>query len=286
MPMNLVIADYTIKINSELPLYLEEGYLPFLKEGAVTNSDISVECLSGIPEELKKETSFLFEAENENQKFYSIFRQNKGYGFYIYDQQETDTIQQVALLDETMTNWKIYSRPLPDGTLFSLKYPMGPILMYYLTVKNDAMMIHASGIFDGKKGRLFTGFSGYGKSTMSKLWLSCGNQVINDDRIIIRKQDGGFYMHNTPMYYKDMPKKSPVSAIHLIRHAPGNSCKKVSGAQAVSRVLAFCIQNNFDKQFVQNHLCFISELCSVADIYETGFLPDTDIVRHIQENDY
>lgn len=284
--MYLQIADYTLKITSELPLYLEEGYQPFLKEGEIRNPDINIECLSGFPEGLKEETTLLFEAEDKCQKFYSIFKQGKGLGFYIYDQQEKNTIQQIAYLDETLTNWKIFSRALPDGTLFSLKYPMGPILMYYLTIKSEAVMIHASGIYDGKIGRLFTGFSGYGKSTMSGLWQSCGNLVINDDRLIIRKQDGGFFMHNTPMYYRDQPKKSPVSAVHLIRHAPENSSKKVSGAQAVSRVLAFCIQNNFDKQFIQNHLSFMSELCSAAAVYETGFVPDTNIVRYIQDNDY
>ena len=284
--MHLLIADFTLRITSELPIYMEEGYQPFLQEGEIENPDINIECLSGIPEDFQNVKTFLFEAEDRNQKFYSIFKHKDGLGFYIYDQQDINTIQQIALLDETLTNWKIFSRPLFNGTLFPLKYPMGPILMYYLTVNNEAVMMHASGIFNGKKGRLFTGFSGYGKSTMSRLWQSCGNLVINDDRLIIRKQDGGFFMHNTPMYYTDQPKKSPVSAVHLIRHASENSSKKVTGAQAVSKVLAFCIQNNFDKQFIQNHLSFMSELCSAADVYETGFLPDTDIVRYIQENDY
>lgn len=284
--MYLTIADFTIKITSELPLYIEEGYQPFQREGEILNPDVSVECFCDIPDDLQNVTAFIFEAGNETQNFYSIFKQGKGLGFYLYDQQEPTAVQQIALLDETLTNWKIYSKPQPDGTLFSLKYPMGPILMYYLTVKSEAVMIHASGIFDGEKGRLFTGFSGYGKSTMSRLWSSCGAQVINDDRLILRKQDGVFYMHNTPMYYKDVPKKSLLSVVHLIRHASENSSKRISGAQAVSRVLAFCIQNNFDKQFIQGHLSFISGLCSVAEVYETGFMPDTDIVRYIQDNDF
>lgn len=284
--MYLLIADFTIKITSKHPLFIDEGYQSFLKEDNILNPDISVECFCGFPDELLNNKKFVFEAKNENQQFYSIFKHERGLGFYIFDQQESSLIQQIALLDETMTNWKIYSNSLSDGTLYSLKYPMGPIMMHYLTVKNEAVMIHASGVFDGKKGRLFTGFSGYGKSTMSRLWLSLGYQVINDDRLIIRKQGGEFFMHNTPMYYRDIPKKSPINAIHLIRHAPENSSKKIVGAQAVSRVLAFCIQNNFDKQSIQNHLSFISELCSASDIYETGFLPDIGIVRYIMENDH
>lgn len=284
--MYLSIADFTIKINSELPLFIEEGYQLFLKEENFRNPDFSVDCFCGFPDEFLNITNFVFEAKNESQKFYSIFNLERGLGFYIYDQQELNVIQQIALLDETMTKWRIYSNPLTDGTLFSLKYPMGPIIMYYLTVRNEAVMIHASGVFDGKKGRLFTGFSGYGKSTMSRLWLSLGYQIINDDRLIIRKQEGEFFMHNTPMYYRDNPKKTPINSIHLIRHASENICIKISGAQAVSKVLAFCIQNNFDKQFIQNHLSFISELCSESDIYETGFLPEIDIVKYIMENDH
>jgi len=145
--------------------------------------------------------------------------------------------------------------------------------------------MHASCAFDGKKGRMFSGFSGTGKSTMSMIWAKSGSQIINDDRLVIRKIDGQFFLYNTPMYYVDQSKKAPLSAIYLIRHYPENKANKVKGALAVSKVMAFCIQNNFDKSFINKRLEFFSDLCGATPVYELGFVPNESVVSYIAENE-
>lgn len=283
--MNLVIADFKIHLTGDAPLFMDEGYTPFLNEVHSGPADMTVECISGIPQALFEGCATLFEAKNEQQRFYSVVKYGNGLGFKLYNQQTKDDIQQLATLDESFKHWKIYSEPKADGSLEPMKYPMGPILLYYLVVNNNAIMIHASGIFDGNKGRIFTGFSGTGKSTMAEQWKGCGSSVVNDDRLIVRKGQDGFYMHNTPMYYFDLPKSAPLNAIHLIRHFPENITQRITGAKAVSKVMAYCIQNNFDKQFIQNYIDFISELCESVGIYETGFVPDHSIVRYLQTHE-
>lgn len=235
-----------------------------------------------IPFELNDQ---VFEAKNDLQRFYTIYRTGNGLGFILYNQQSIDEIQQIALLDNTFSHWKVFSSPESDGSLMPLKYPMGPIVMYYLTVNSPAVLIHASCIFDGLKGRLFTGFSGNGKSTMSKIWADAGNLVINDDRLIIRKGENGYVVYNTPMYYIDRPKNAPLDAIHLISHSPVNKIKKQSGALAISKVMAFCIQNNYDKEYIHNHLNFLSDLCTHVPVYELGFVPDTNVINFVRINE-
>jgi len=283
--ITLSIADFILKIQSENVITLEEGYLPFVVNETTDKTDVNIDCFSGIPPTPFKQEELVFEAKNEVQKFYSIYRIGSNLGFIIYNQQLNDTVQQIAILDETFSHWKVYSDPETDGGLLSLKYPLGPIIMYYLTVNSQAVLIHASCVFDGSKGRIFTGFSGTGKSTMSKLWADAGNLIINDDRLIIRKRDNGYFVFNTPMYYNDRSKKTLLNAIHLIRHSPENIIKKQSGALAVSRVLAFCIQNNYDKIYIQNHLDFLSELCMNVPVYELGFVPDKSIINFVLENE-
>lgn len=284
--VNLTIADYSIHLHSDFDLELEDGFLPFIDETPKELADISIECFKGIPfEEFSSADDLVFEARNEVQKFYTIYRMANGLLFYIYNQQKIDQISHVAHLNENYTDWKIYTTAQENGKINALKYPLGPIIMHYLTVKSEAIMIHASCIFDGSKGRLFTGFSGRGKSTMSKLWADAGNLVINDDRIIIRKQNNYFYAYNTPMYYKDKSKKTRLDSIFLISHSPENRMTKLSGATAVSRVMAFCIQNNFDSLFIQNNLDFLSDLSTQIGIYDLGFVPDESIVTFIQENE-
>ncbi len=276
---NISIAEIILHVFSKKAIELEAGYVPFLVENT-TKADIEVECFEGLPNIQSETLKILFEAKNEIQRFYSIFEVAEGYCFILYDQQTKDDIQQIAYLNHTFNYWKIYSR-----TGLALKYPMGPIIMHYLTLYTDAVLMHASCAFDGLKGRMFSGFSGAGKSTMSKIWADAGSQIINDDRLVIRKLNNKFYVYNTPMFYTDISKKAPLSVIYLIRHLPENKANRLSGALAVSKVMAFCIQNNFDKSFINKRLKFFAELCSLTPVYELGFVPDKSVVTYITQNE-
>jgi len=282
---NIQIAGFSINLYSDSVVRLEEGYEPFLAKNSDSKADVTIECLAGIPVNPFQNDELVFVAKNEHQRFYSIYRTGKDLGFIIYNQQNKNEIQQVAVLDETFTHWKAYSEALPDNSILPLKYPLGPIIMHYLTIKSDAVMMHASCAFDGKSARIFTGFSGAGKSTMSKLWSETGNRIINDDRIIIRKKEKGYVVYNTPMYYRDIPKEAPLNSIYLISHSPENKIKKLSGAMAISKVMAFSIQNNFDKHFIQSRLNFFSELCMQIPVYDLGFVPDESAVNFIKANE-
>lgn len=283
--ISLVIAGFLIRLFSDAKLELEEGYLPFVVPIEEKEADVTVYCFCGIPATPFQKDELVFEAENEHQRFYSIYRINSGLGFIVYDQQWKNEIQKVALSDESFTHWKVYSRFTSDNRIVPLKYPLGPILLHYMTMKSDAVMMHASSTFDGRKARLFTGFSGAGKSTMSMLWAAAGNGIVNDDRLIIRKRENGYSVYNTPMYYADIPKEAPLSAVYLISHSPENKIKKLKGAMAIAKVMAFCIQNNFEKQFVESRLSFFSELCASVPVYELGFVPDERVVNFILENE-
>lgn len=276
---NISIAEIVLHVFSKQIIEIEAGYVPFMAE-ADAKADIQVECFQGLPFNTTEALNIVFEAKNEQQRFYSISKENDELCFIIYNQQTKDEIQQVAYLNAAFDNWKVYSK---DG--LALKYPMGPIIMHYLTLYTDAVLMHASCAFDGTKGRMFSGFSGAGKSTMSMIWAKAGSQIINDDRLVIRKTDKGFFVYNTPMYYTDLSKKAPLSSVYLISHSPDNKLKKAQGALAVSKVMAFCIQNNFDKSFISKRLEFFSELCSVTPVYELGFVPDQNVVTFITNNE-
>ncbi len=282
--VHLSIAEFSISLFSDSEIELEEGYLPFLLKEKPLNTDITIHCFAGLPNRIPSKSELVFDAENEDQKFYSIYRTNEGLVFLMYNQQTKDEIQQIAVLDETYSHWKVYSE-ISNNTISPLKYPFGPIMMHYMTLKFDAVMMHASCAFDGKKGRMFSGFSGAGKSTMSKLWADAGNRIINDDRLIIRKIGNEYFVYNTPMYYQDIPKKSPLNSVFLISHSPVNKINRIYGALAISKVIAFSIQNNFEKETIQNRLAFFADLCSKVQVFELGFVPDINVVDFIVANE-
>lgn len=276
---NISIAEIVLHVFSKKGIELEAGYIPFLTDNKA-KIDIEVECFQGLPSINFASMNVLFEAKNDEQRFYSIYESTEGYCFAIYNQQTKDEIQQIAYLNASFDTWKVYSH---DAV--ALKYPMGPIIMHYLTLYTDAVLMHASCAFDGVKGRMFSGFSGAGKSTMSMIWSNAGSQIINDDRLVIRCLNDCFYVYNTPMYYTDISKKAPLNAIYLISHSPVNIIKKITGAVAVSKVMAFCIQNNFDKTFINKRLDFFHKLSLATSVYELGFIPDQQVVTFITENE-
>jgi len=285
--ITLSIAGFKIKLLSEagVKIGVEEGYLPFVISGHHEDADISIKTIEKkhLTGDYLSEKDLIFEAKDSHLKYYSIFREDQGYKFFIYNQEGPNTIQQLAYLDEGLTTWTVYAGPSgPGKEIFPLLYPLGPLVLYYLTVKFEAIMIHASGILDGKKGRLFTGFSGTGKSTMANLWLKSGSSVINDDRLIIRAAKTGFVIHNTPMFYADSPKVAPLHTINLIKHAQKNEVTRLNGANAVSGLMAYCIQHSYDQGYIEHHLDFLAGLCSQLPVYEVGFTPHLEIVGFIK----
>lgn len=276
----LTVAEFVIEFQSEEALPLEEGFVPFLTFQPAT-PHLVVQCMAGLPDYDFTDINPLFVAKNEQQSFYSVYPHSEGYSIVIYDQQKLEAIQQLMVINAEGTMCQLYYRS-DDSHSFPLKYPFVPILLNYLTLNHDAVMMHASCAFDGERGRMFSGFSGVGKSTMSKLWWQFGCTIINDDRLMIRKEkEGGFTAHNTPMFYADVPKNAPLNALYLIYHSPENIIKPISGALAVSKVMAYSIQNNFSAQWIAKRLDFFTELVRVVPVYEYGFRPDLSAIHQI-----
>lgn len=290
--MNLVyqdicIAGFNIRIQSDKieNISLKNSYSGFIAQNVV-EYDVLITTHDFIPEELLDKTEMLFEGKENQRKYFSIFKHKNGYKLIVYDQSEENNIQQVALLNSDLNAWTIYFQNSTIGNnSYPLMYPMGPLIFYYLTVKFDAIMIHASGIFDGETGRLFTGVSGVGKSTMANIWKDSGGLIINDDRLIIRKEGDDFYMYNTPMFYVDQNKKAKLNHIYALKHAPKNRSESLVGVKAVSRLMAFCIQHSYKQEFIEHHLNFISNLCSTISLEEIGFVPNNEIINFIKSNE-
>lgn len=279
--VQISVGGFIIRFSSEWKIRLDVGYSHFVCRDEL-QPDIQVECLEGIPEGILTGAELVFKAANTEKIFYTIYRTIAGLVFAVYDQDKKDEIQQFALLDETLKCWKIWSKTVNDA-LEPLLFPMGPILFHYATLQGDSVMMHSSCIFDGEKGRLFSGFSGAGKSTISSLWVNSGATMINDDRVIIRREKEVYYVYNTPMYYADVPKRTRLDAVYLISHSPVNKMKQRTGALAVTGIMAFSIQNNYDARFVQHHLAFFSEMCQSVPVYDLGFVPDESVVRFVKE---
>lgn len=166
-----------------------------------------------------------------------------------------------------------------------MEYPLDALVLYYLTVISGDIMIHASGVYSRGKGRIFTGVSGSGKSTMARLWEEEGAFVINDDRIIIRRTNEGYLMHNTPLYVSDPSVAAPLHAIYLIEHGNENRSTVVAGAGAAGLLMANCVQHNWGPEIISGLLLAVTTLVSAVPVIKLSFRPDRSITEHIQNNE-
>jgi hypothetical protein len=171
------------------------------------------------------------------------------------------------------------------GKTDPLEYPLDGLILYYLSVIHRDIMIHASGVNFYGKGYLFTGISGKGKSTISKLWENSGAKVIHDDRLILQIRDGGYRMFNTPVYNNDEPRESSLHKIFIIEHGTDNNLKTVSGASAVSLVISNCIQHNWNSEIISLLLGSVSKMCQIIPVKRLCFKPDKSVVDYILENE-
>ena len=172
-----------------------------------------------------------------------------------------------------------------DNEIDPFEYPLDGLILYYLTVIHGDIMIHASGVNNAGQGYLFSGVSGKGKSTMAKLWENYGAKVIHDDRLIIRNTGGTYTMYNTPVYADDKPLKSQLNRIFLIDHGVENKLVPVTGANAISLVMANCIQHNWGGDIINGLIQSVAELCEIVPTTKLYFTPDVTVIDKILEHE-
>lgn len=287
----LTVADYFVKISSEenVPVFFEEGYSNFLQLEEVEKYDATVVCHAGLPDKSTYDGEVIFDAVLDKQRLWQVIQTKKERAFIVFNPNKIEEIQQVAFLNDQSTEWQVYSHVLKqkdESFISPLSYPLGALILYYLTLNSNAFMIHASGVWDGETGRIFSGFSGVGKSTMAKIWEEEGAHIVNDDRLIVREVNGEYFMYNTPMPYADLNKQAQVTKFYFPFHSKKNSAEKLSGAQALSQLMAFCFQHNYDKANTEHLMSQLEKVTEHASAYRLGVVPTPSIIDFIRSVEF
>jgi hypothetical protein len=169
---------------------------------------------------------------------------------------------------------------------YVLGHPSGEVLFLNLLAGGRGVLLHASGIGDRGQGLMFCGASGAGKSTLTRLWQEHPEAIVlNDDRIIVRKRAGRFWIYGTP-WHGDVPAVSPRSfpleRIFIVGHAPDNSVTQLGPAEAVTNLLARSFPPFWDAQGMVFTLAFLDELAQAVPCYTLGFVPDQSAVELVR----
>lgn len=182
-------------------------------------------------------------------------------------------------------------RSFPAGSpIFPLEYPLDELAMMHRLALGEGVEVHALGLADDDgRGYLFLGHSGAGKSTTARLWQSQpGVRLLSDDRIILRKRDGRFWMYGTP-WHGDAgvasPGRAPLSAVFLLEQAPTNELLPVSQTKAAAELFARAFVPHYVKSGIQFSLDFVDQLTREVPCSIFRFAPTpaaVEVIRHVR----
>lgn len=138
----------------------------------------------------------------------------------------------------------------------------------------QCMILHSCHIQHGGKSILFSAPSGTGKSTQGELWEKyAGAEVINGDRTAIRKVNNEWKAYGVPFCGTSgihENKQAPLQGIVVLRQNSENQVCILSGRNAFNVVYSEVTVNNWNIEFVNKAVEWVSELIAEIPVY--GFM--------------
>ena len=156
---------------------------------------------------------------------------------------------------------------------------------YLELVEFDGLFLHASAVVLDGKAYLFSGHSGAGKSTHTRLWQQLFGpdaRVINDDKPALRRIDGRWIAYGTPWCGKDginLNGQAPLAGICFLKKAPKNEIRTLSKREAMERILAQTIRRYPDISKMDKLFDLMEKLLNEIPVYELENLPEPDAAR-------
>lgn len=169
---------------------------------------------------------------------------------------------------------------LRNLSVFPLEYPADELLFTnYLAAHGLGVEVHGCGLIDdAARAHLFLGHSGAGKSTTARLWGShTGAEILSDDRIILRFNDGELWMYGTPWHGEGQfasANKGRVEQIFILQHGTANSFIPLSRSRAVGELFARSFPPFHSPKGLERTMEFLNSVAAAAPCYEFEFTPD------------
>jgi hypothetical protein len=138
-------------------------------------------------------------------------------------------------------------------------------------------------------GLLFAGESGAGKSTTARLWHKHSKaMVLNDDRIIVRKVNGKFFIYGSPWhgefsdYLTSRIDSAALKRIFFIHHSPKNIAIQISPKPAFNLLYPALFPTFWDKNCLGNIAAFCDDLVKNVPCYSLGFVNNEKVINFIR----
>jgi hypothetical protein len=156
-----------------------------------------------------------------------------------------------------------------------------PTLSAYWHIISGRGLFHAAGIQHKKNAYLFVGVSGSGKSTVSILSNALGDQVINDDHVVVSQGEKGNWLVSDSTYTN---QRIPIKGIFFLVQDYTDYIFPIKRSKIVSGLLA-SLSEHANEVLIRNVLRQAFTICSkitrTIPCYELHFRKSSDFWKLI-----
>lgn len=195
-----------------------------------------------------------------------------------------DEPYRVVRFDSSFTRGTLYLSPAAASMHVNpFEYPLDEVLIANLLGRGRGAELHSCGVIDKEgRGRLFVGVSGAGKTTTAHLWADDASGVVSDDRVIVREEDGTFWMYGSPWHGEaelSLATRVKLHDVYLLTQAPANEIRALPPPVAVARLFGCTFPLFYDAEALSFTLDFFDRLSARVPVRELLFTRDRAAVE-------
>ncbi len=301
--IKLMIADVVIQMQSRFPLeqlteeekkmQVTERFDNFSYKGkAKTDIKVKVNIVDKLPEIKGKKNIFVTFHFQDGSENWRLFKRGDS---YVYKSPLEDK-KQLMLVNKSFDRVTAYFLPKKKkgyvwNTADIIYDFLQVLLINYLAQRNEGIFTHAIGVKDlDRKGLVFAGKSGSGKTTIAKLWHKHSKAVVlNDDRIIVRKFNGKFFIYGSPWhgefsdYLASRIESAPLKELFFIHHSSKNIARQISEKRAFNLLYPALFPTFWNKRCLENIVSFCHDLIKNIPCGSLGFVNDKRVIEFVRK---
>ena len=276
-PYSLAIAGILIRLESDRPITVGEGFPPFLTGDGVPDFRVlyrQVEDLTGIPETILHE-----------ENCYRVHPDGAGgYLRSFYDAPRDYTPYAAARYDGNLIRVDYLEKG--KGRLAQMHNSFFHLGFEELLIRRERLCFHAACVETPLGGILFSGSSGVGKSTQAELWCRYrGAKQINGDRPILSRDGESWRAWGSPYAGSSrchVNESCPVTAIVMLKQAGECGLRRLGSGEAFRAVWSGLTMHSWDENFVEKACDLALELSGVVPVFEFACTPDEGAVDYLE----
>jgi len=207
----------------------------------------------------------------------------------------------IEIFDATSADWRLAAMVAKDfssGTLYRgivrpdlpLHHPHDRLIILGMLAHLAGGVVHCSCVLDRGRALLFVGRSGVGKTTIARIWRDVGATILNDERNIIRIEDGVPLAGSSPWHGEEnqvSPLHAPLAGVFFLRQAAENSVSECKPAEAVTSLFTSTLVPVFIPSGPALILQSWNALFERTPAHNLAFTPDhrvVDVCRDVISN--